>query len=216
MFSAGVRILATVTSQPSCALLQANPVHFVHIRNAFRTLGWVEKNDTRFAYTQHTWLSLSITLPNMYPCIAIVVCCVNIQKWVCDDHILALHCVVQFIAPNKPLTARAARPQTCTPHMDACALLQRLETTLELQRSLLQPPSQFCGHQGNGARPKGTLCMWSCHSACAPLHHLAPSFCLSTCRRPAYIHLCGYCHDMAVVVSWGVVWIFPEYSFMHS
>ncbi|KAL3152926.1 Ttll-15p, variant 2 [Trebouxia sp. C0009 RCD-2024] len=24
----------------------ANPVHFVHIRNAFRTLGWVEKNDT--------------------------------------------------------------------------------------------------------------------------------------------------------------------------
>lgn len=75
VFSAEVGILATVTSQPSCVILQANSIHFIHIRNAFRTLGWVEKNDTRFAYTQHTWLSvqsLSVTWPNMHPGIAIV------------------------------------------------------------------------------------------------------------------------------------------------
>lgn len=41
------------------ALQQANAVHFIHIRNAFLSVGWVENNATRYAAVSRDQVCLS-------------------------------------------------------------------------------------------------------------------------------------------------------------
>lgn len=59
------------------ALQQANAIHFIHIRNAFKTLGWIENNATRYAET----------------CLPESVCCTHL-----------IHSLLELGATKKPNT----------------------------------------------------------------------------------------------------------------